>query len=91
MKKYDQGRRGALLAMVIFLVLAAVFFALGIAFFRAVGGVFFALWLFFLLGAISSAIRAFCPDKAKKHVEEKEKKPDPIEELLFYDTADDDF
>ena len=91
MRKNDKGRRVALLAMVVSFVLAAVFFALGIAFFRPIGGVFFALWLLFSLGGISLAVRTFSSDKVKKRVEGKEEKKDALEELLFYDTMDDDF
>ena len=89
MKRYV-GRKGALFAMIVFFVLAAVFFALGIAFFRAVGGVFFALWLFSLLGIIGSASRFF-PERTKKKRVKKEQKSDTLEEILFYDAVDDDF
>ena len=91
MKKYDQGRKGALLAMVVFFLLAAVFFALGMTFFRAIGGVFFALWLFFFLSGVSSAFRAFFPDRERKHHAREVQKRNSLEELLYYDTADDDF
>ena len=94
MRKYGHGRKGALLAMGVFLTLAAVFFALFIAFFRSAGGVFLALWLLFFLGAVGSALRLLpsCgkAKKARRQQEEGEKR-DTIAELLFYDTVDDDF
>ena len=90
MKRYDRTQKGALLAMVVFFVLAAVFFALGIAFFRAVGGVFFALCLLFLMGGIGSTA-LFIPVPERKKPVKKEEKVDSLEEILFYDAADDDF
>ena len=90
MRKYDKTRKGALLAMVIFFVLAAIFFALGFAFFRAVGGVFFALCLLFFMGGIGSAAQFF-PEPAKKKSGKKQEKEDALDRLFFYDAADDDF
>lgn len=46
MKQYDSGQKRALLAMVVFVVLAVVFFALFVAFHSSAGEIFTALWLF---------------------------------------------
>ena len=92
MKRYGSLRKGALLAMVVFLALAVLFFALGVAFFRSAGGVFFALWLFFFISFIGSLVRALPTDGKKRREKKKEeKKEDSIEDYILYDIADDDF
>ena len=93
MKRFCIGRKGALLAMVVFVVLAAVFFALGMAFLKSVGGVLFALCLFFLISAISSLAQVFPTEpkhkKRSRKVEEKENSF--IRDYVFCDSTDDEW
>ncbi|MBR1746734.1 MAG: hypothetical protein IJ735_00810 [Clostridia bacterium] len=104
MKKYDSGQKGALLAMVCFLVLAAVFFALIIVFFQSAGGVFTALWLFSVICTIICGARflTLTADRGRRSPhnkssrmrrepgpkEEENDKSDTLREFFFYDETD---